>query len=983
MTATASARLMSPRRKTTSPRGFITSLSERSPASKTSSTSLRSPSGMSSWPEIIIRSSSSSTSSPAASGLPPRRRTSRSVESDSSQMTGVITVANLPSGGAKSFATPTERCSASRLGTSSPSTSDRYDTTRVVTTSDTVSGAGVPRPSKTGAKDGASVEAPKAAEKNPATVTPICTAERNRLGSRAREATACPRPPWVSSRSTCPERSETSAISVAANTPPTRMNARTSRTSIQVPASTPDNLSSGHQRGADGGDGVVQRHHAEPVGEAERGEEGRPLPQRPQLADHLLAQRFADLGDPATQHDALGVDREAEGADRAGHAPAEAVAHGHGRRVSRGGGREECRGGRSVGGGPGPREGPARRDGLQAAGLAAAARLARGIDRQVADLAGRPVLAPTQPAVDDEPGCESGADAEVDHVVGLDQRAGGERGGVHVVLDEHRHAETLSQQVAQRQVVAVHIEVDRVPQHPALAVDQSGHADTHAPVQAPAALPREGLEHPLRGRDHPVGAGPGGLPDLGEDRAVLGEHDAVRLGASDVQADAPRARGCGVHRVHPAPRSSCVTAATPGADEPRVLRVVRPTSWVDGQPHSTTTAGRPSSASARRKASTSGRRPASRTCTTRGTSPETASGSPSASDPGSRRWSAGRPHATSPTAMLATVSTLTTTAPARPGSAPSTRVAEAAAPACREASGSSGWVAAAGTRIAATRPAASASRSWLRRPSATAATIASRTPSTIAAGLSGPRQRRSHPAARARTAASGMPSTADAPAMSSASLTTTPSKPSTSRSMPRTSGLRVAGRSGSIAGTTMCDVITAAVPASTAASKGTSSRAARVSGSTSMRGRSRWLSVAVSPWPGKCLAHAATPVDWSPRVHAATWAATCSGSTPKLRVPMTGLSGSLLTSASGARSRVTPTDASSWPTQRPTASVSSRSAAAPRAAAPSTGLGSRVCSRLTSPPSSSTATTAPGLAARISALRAASAAGPSAVLLPK
>ena len=58
---------------------------------------------MSSWPEIIIRSSSSSTSSPAASGLPPSSRTSRSVESDSSQMTGVITRAKPPSGGANSL----------------------------------------------------------------------------------------------------------------------------------------------------------------------------------------------------------------------------------------------------------------------------------------------------------------------------------------------------------------------------------------------------------------------------------------------------------------------------------------------------------------------------------------------------------------------------------------------------------------------------------------------------------------------------------------------------------------------------------------------------------------------------------------------------------------------------------------------------------------------------------------------------------------
>ncbi len=57
--------------------------------------------------------------------------------------------------------------------------------------------------------------------------------------------------------------------------------------------------------------------------------------------------------------------------------------------------------------------------------------------------------------------------------------------------------------------------------------------------------------------------------------------------------------------------------------------------------------------------------------------------------------------------------------------------------------------------------------------------------------------------------------------------------------------------------------------------------------------------MAVSPWPGKCFAQAATPVDCSPRVQAAVWAATREASAPKLRVPMTGLSGLLLTSASG------------------------------------------------------------------------------------
>ena len=71
--------------------------------------------------------------------------------------------------------------------------------------------------------------------------------------------------------------------------------------------------------------------------------------------------------------------------------------------------------------------------------------------------------------------------------------------------------------------------------------------------------------------------------------------------------------------------------------------------------------------------------------------------------------------------------------------------------------------------------------------------------------------------------------------------------------------------------------MTAAVPASMAATNGTSSRAASVDMSTFSTGSARWLSSAVSPWPGKCLAHAATPADCSPRVHAATWAATAVG----------------------------------------------------------------------------------------------------------
>ena len=92
-----------------------------------------------------------------------------------------------------------------------------------------------------------------------------------------------------------------------------------------------------------------------------------------------------------------------------------------------------------------------------------------------------------------------------------------------------------------------------------------------------------------------------------------------------------------------------------------------------------------------------------------------------------------------------------------------------------------------------------------------------------------PRQSRSTPATRARTAASGMPVSALAPAMSRASLTTTPSKPSSSRSTPITVRENVAGRCGSRAETTMCDVMTAATPASTAARKGASSRSCSTS----------------------------------------------------------------------------------------------------------------------------------------------------------
>ena len=47
---------------------------------------------------------------------------------------------------------------------------------------------------------------------------------------------------------------------------------------------------------------------------------------------------------------------------------------------------------------------------------------------------------------------------------------------------------------------------------------------------------------------------------------------------------------------------------------------------------------------------------------------------------------------------------------------------------------------------------------------------------------------------------------------------------------------------------------------------------------------------AVSPCPGKCFAHAATPTAWSPVTNAAACRATSAGSEPNERTPMTGLS---------------------------------------------------------------------------------------------
>ena len=86
--------------------------------------------------------------------------------------------------------------------------------------------------------------------------------------------------------------------------------------------------------------------------------------------------------------------------------------------------------------------------------------------------------------------------------------------------------------------------------------------------------------------------------------------------------------------------------------------------------------------------------------------------------------------------------------------------------------------------IACTRPTASATRAAASEPSATAPRTADTIASTWSSVLSLPRHSRSQPAASARTALSGVPPGLVAPAMSSASVTSTPVNPSSVAQQP-------------------------------------------------------------------------------------------------------------------------------------------------------------------------------------------------------
>ena len=165
----------------------------------------------------------------------------------------------------------------------------------------------------------------------------------------------------------------------------------------------------------------------------------------------------------------------------------------------------------------------------------------------------------------------------------------------------------------------------------------------------------------------------------------------------------------------------------------------------------------------------------------------------------------------------------------------------------------------------------------------------------------------SQPAASAAAPRSGMlPSSA---CMSISSLSNSPSKPI----LPRiTSAMilsdNVAGLLSSQAVKTICALMPSGWPASSR--KGAMS----VSSSASLAvtiGSSLWLSIVARPCPGMCLRQPTTPPLAMPSSTARPSAATCIGSLPSARSPITSSVSGRLTSNGAWKSTVTPTSASS------------------------------------------------------------------------
>jgi hypothetical protein len=246
--------------------------------------------------------------------------------------------------------------------------------------------------------------------------------------------------------------------------------------------------------------------------------------------------------------------------------------------------------------------------------------------------------------------------------------------------------------------------------------------------------------------------------------------------------------------------------------------------------------------------------------------------------------------------------------------------------------------------------------------------------------VSRPKHRRSHPAVTASTDAPGRPYGSLTARISSPSVTTTPSKQREPRSSDSAATDREAGSVPVSPGTCRCPGIMVSTPASIAARNGGRSRVTTSDRSPDTTASSRCESSTVDPCPGKCLAQAATPADCRPRTAAAPCRATSAGETPNDRVPITGLDGADSTSRHGARSRLIPSAARCVPIAACTASVSPASSTAPSAALPGYGLPDSYQTRVTSPPSSSMATSRSSAADRRDEVSACTLCSPPAML---
>ncbi len=165
-----------------------------------------------------------------------------------------------------------------------------------------------------------------------------------------------------------------------------------------------------------------------------------------------------------------------------------------------------------------------------------------------------------------------------------------------------------------------------------------------------------------------------------------------------------------------------------------------------------------------------------------------------------------------------------------------------------------------------------------RRASVSCPSRTARTRDWAATSGSGGSRIMSAPACTARTAASPVQAGLT-PAMSMPSVTSRPRKPISRRRRSTMGCESVAGVPvWSSAGTAMCPSITQSTPASTAARNGRSSTESSRARSPLMVASCRWLSTAVSPWPGKCLAVVSKPPECAPATNAAAMRATSSGS---------------------------------------------------------------------------------------------------------